>query len=126
MMGALSVVKGTSVMDSQTSPCLCVDAFPTSTSLNFKSGDVILWKKKQIVKSGSTMHLRSSFIGQGPEGRRLCVSRSSSRKNRKDRKLSIVNELGGQYEETFGDVKLVICFVLVHITLNYGPFSEKI
>ncbi|KAK4275230.1 hypothetical protein QN277_018347 [Acacia crassicarpa] len=109
MMGALSVVGGSSVMDSQTSPCLCVDALPT-TSMNLKS-DFILWrniqvgKKKQIVKS-VTMDLRSSIIGSG-RGWRLSVTRSS-KKQRKDRKLAIVNELGGQYEDTFGDVKAQI------------------
>ncbi|XP_054818463.1 chaperonin-like RbcX protein 2, chloroplastic [Prosopis cineraria] len=115
MVGALSVVGGSSVMDSQTSPCLCVDALPT-TSVNLKSGDVILWRnpteKKQIVKSGA-MDLRSSFIDPGREWR-LCVTKSC-KKQRKGRKLAVVNELGGQYEDTFGDVKMQL--------LNYFTYK---
>ncbi|KAF7816046.1 chaperonin-like RbcX protein 2, chloroplastic [Senna tora] len=109
MVCALSVVAGSSsVMDSQTSPCLCVDVLPT-TSVNLKSGggDVVLWRNpigtKQLVKRG-TMDLRSSFVDPGREYWRLCVT-TRSRKQRKDRRFTIVNELGGQYEDTFSDVK---------------------
>ncbi|XP_027335361.1 chaperonin-like RbcX protein 2, chloroplastic [Abrus precatorius] len=107
MVGALSVV-GSSVMDSHTGPCLCVDALPT-TSLNLKSGgDVVLWKnlmgRKHLTRhGGGTMKLSSSFTDPGREWR-LVVSKSC-KKQRKDRRVTIVNELGGQYEDTFDDVK---------------------
>ncbi|ESW18699.1 hypothetical protein PHAVU_006G062600 [Phaseolus vulgaris] len=108
MVGALSVV-GSSVMESHTGPCLCVDALPTTTSVNLKSGgDVVLCKnlmgRKHLLKHGvGTMKLSSSFIDPGREWR-VFVSRSCKRQ-RKDRRVAIVNELGGQYEESFEDVK---------------------
>ena len=107
MVGALSVV-GSSVMDSHTGPCLCVDALPT-TSVNLKSGGDVLYKnlmgrKHNLVKhGGGTMKLSSSFVDPGREWR-LFVSKSCKRQ-RKDRRVTIVNELGGQYEDTFEDVK---------------------
>ncbi|KAI4306683.1 hypothetical protein L6164_029938 [Bauhinia variegata] len=116
MVGALSVV-GSSVVDSHTGPCLCVDALPT-TSMNLKSGggDVVLCRnsmgKKHLVRRGA-MELRSSFVDSGREWR-LCVNRSY-KKQSKDRKLVIVNELGGQYEDTFEDVKTQI--------LNYFTYK---
>ncbi|WVY92599.1 hypothetical protein V8G54_031687 [Vigna mungo] len=108
MVGALSVV-GSSVVESHTGPCLCVDALPTTTSVNLKSGgDVVLCKnltgRKHLTKhGGGTVKLSSSFINPGREWR-LFVSRSCKRQ-RKDRRVAIVNELGGQYEEGFDDVK---------------------
>lgn len=111
MVGALSVV-GSSVMDSHTGPCLCVDALPT-TSVNLKSGGDVLYKnlmgrKHNLVKhGGGTMKLSSSFVDPGREWR-LFVSKSCKRQ-RKDRRVTIVNELGGQYEDTFEDVKTVTC-----------------
>ncbi|KAI9117825.1 hypothetical protein K1719_011240 [Acacia pycnantha] len=110
MVGALSIV-GSSALDSLMGPCLCVDALPT-TSMNLKSGgDAVLWKK-QSVKRGA-MQLSSSFIGAGREWR-LCVNRNP-RKLRSNRRVKIVNELGGQYEETFGDVKMQL--------LNYFTYK---
>ncbi|KAL3007282.1 hypothetical protein AAZX31_08G324800 [Glycine max] len=119
MVGALSVV-GSSVMDSHTGPCLCVDALPTTTSVNLKSGgDVVLCKnlmgrKHNLVKhgggGGTTMKLSSSFVDPGREWR-LFVSKSCKRQ-RKDRRVTIVNELGGQYEDTFEDVKTAVRTVL--------------
>lgn len=113
MVGALSVV-GSSVMDSHTGPCLCVDALPT-TSVNLKSGGDVLCKnlmgrKHNLVKhGGGTMKLSSSFVDPGREWR-LFVSKSCKRQ-RKDRRVTIVNELGGQYEDTFEDVKAVTCLI---------------
>ena len=111
MVGALSVV-GSSVMDSHTGPCLCVDALPT-TNVNLKSGgDVAVCKNLMgrkhnlLLRSGGrTMDLSSSFTSPGWEWR-LNVSRGC-KKQRKDRRAGIVNELGGQYEEGFADVKTV-------------------
>lgn len=114
MVGALSII-GSSVVDSHTSPCLCLDALP-STNMNLKSGgDLVLHRnsvgRKRLGKLGS-VELRSSFIDSGRELRlsRKALSgivNRSSRKQRKDRRFVIVNELGGQYEDTFEDVKTV-------------------
>ena len=130
MVGALSVV-GSSVMESHTGPCLCVDALPTTTSVNLKSGgDVVLCKnlmgRKHLLKHGvGTMKLSSSFIDPGREWR-VFVSRSCKRQ-RKDRRVAIVNELGGQYEESFEDVKTVTClmYLLVLDLIFYCMFGSK-
>ncbi|XP_061368615.1 chaperonin-like RbcX protein 2, chloroplastic [Gastrolobium bilobum] len=97
MVGGVSVVG-----DSHTGPCLCVDALVT-TSVNLKSGgDVVLWKKKKHLVRRGTMELSSSFVD--PREWRLCVN-TSFNKQRRDRRVTTVNELGGQYEDTFHDVK---------------------
>lgn len=110
MVGAISVV-GSSVMDSHTGPCLCVDALPTTNAVNL-CGDVVLWKNlmgnKQLVKRGGrTLKLSSSFTDPGREWR-IKFSRSCKKqRSDDDRRLTIVNELGGQYEDNFEDVKTV-------------------
>ncbi|MED6204603.1 Chaperonin-like RbcX protein 2, chloroplastic [Stylosanthes scabra] len=59
---------------------------------------------------GNTMELRSSFIDPMREWR-LCLSRSCKKQKRKDhhhhhyRGFNVVNDIGGQYEDTFDDVK---------------------
>ncbi|XP_062084079.1 chaperonin-like RbcX protein 2, chloroplastic [Humulus lupulus] len=124
MVGALSLV-GSSVVDSHACPCLCVDALPT-TNLNFKSvGDL---GRKHTIKaaagSSSSLELNSSFIDSGHDRRRLSVMKSvpgivsrsyrNQRKSNRRRKV-VVNELGGQYEDTFEDVKVQI--------LNYFTYK---
>ncbi|KAF4362045.1 hypothetical protein F8388_023897 [Cannabis sativa] len=126
MVGALALV-GSSVVDSHTCPCLCVDALP-STNMNFKSvGDL---GRKHTVKaaagSSSSLDLSSSFIDSGHERRRLSamksipagivISRSyrNQKKSNRRRKV-VVSELGGQYEDTFEDVKVQI--------LNYFTYK---
>ncbi|WJX37350.1 hypothetical protein P8452_25118 [Trifolium repens] len=105
MLGAISVV-----MDSHTGPCLCVDALPTTT-VNLKSGvgDVVLWKnmmgkKHPMRRRGRSMELSSSFTDPGKEWR-VKFSKSCKKQKSDDRRFTIVNELGGQYEDTFEDVK---------------------
>ncbi|KAJ6895723.1 chaperonin-like RbcX protein 2 [Populus alba x Populus x berolinensis] len=108
MVGALSVV------DPHTSPCLCLDALPT-TNIGLKSsGDLVLqrssMKRKQLTRPGS-LELGSSFVDSRPDWRLSSKAISgivskSSRKQRKDRGLVVVNELGGQYEDSFRDVKM--------------------
>nr|XP_023922373.1 chaperonin-like RbcX protein 2, chloroplastic [Quercus suber]POE98032.1 chaperonin-like rbcx protein 2, chloroplastic [Quercus suber] len=122
MVGALSIM-GSSVVDSHTSPCLCLDALP-STNMNLKSGGDLVFhrnsmSRKRLGKLGS-VELRSSFIDSGRELRlsRKALSgivNRSSRKQRKDRRFVIVNELGGQYEDSFEDVKTQI--------LNYFTYK---
>ncbi|KAF7833738.1 chaperonin-like RbcX protein 2, chloroplastic [Senna tora] len=115
MVGALSMV-GSSALDSHAGPCLCVDALPT-TSMNLKSGgDGVLCRnslgRKHLVRRGA-MQLSSSFIDTKQEWR-LCHNRNP-KKQRNSRRLTIVNELGGQYEDTFGDVKMQL--------LNYFTYK---
>lgn len=108
MVGALSVV-GSTVMESHTGPCLCLDALPT-TNMNLKSGggDLVLQrnsiKSKHMARSTRLVELSSCFSRHDWR----VSSRVSSRKQRRDRRLVVVSELGGQYEDTFEDVKLQI------------------
>ncbi|KAK9999977.1 hypothetical protein SO802_019580 [Lithocarpus litseifolius] len=122
MVGALSIM-GSSMVDSHTSPCLCLDALPL-TNMNLKSGGDLVFhrnsmSRKRLGKLGS-VELSSSFIDSRRELRlsRKALSgivNRSSRKQRKDRRFVIVNELGGQYEDTFEDVKTQI--------LNYFTYK---
>lgn len=103
MTGALSVV-GSSMADSHTCPCLCLDSL-TSNAMNHKSsGDLILHMNSMSKKHNL---LSSSFI----DSRRLSAKALSRNKNpkkqRKTRSLVIVNEVAGQYEDSFEDVKTV-------------------
>ncbi|GMI81593.1 homologue of cyanobacterial RbcX 2 [Hibiscus trionum] len=107
MVGALSVV-GSSVMDPQTAPCLCLDALP-SANMNLKTGGDSMKRKHAMAKPGS-VELGSSFVNSWHDSRLSHkmipgVVNMSSRKQRKDRKLVVVDNLGGQYDDTFGDVK---------------------
>ncbi|CAH2072329.1 unnamed protein product [Thlaspi arvense] len=93
MVGALFVV-GSSVMDSPTSPCLCLDAHTRSSP-----------SRKKILGSARKLELGSSFTGSS------IVFRLSSKRvpriaNRRSKKrLLIVNEdVAGNYDDTFGDV----------------------
>lgn len=114
MVGALSVV-GSTVMESHTGPCLCLDALPT-TNMNLKSGggDLVLQrnsiKSKHMARSTRLVELSSCFSRHDWR----VSSRVSSRKHRRDRRLVVVSELGGQYEDTFEDVKLVRSLELSH------------
>ncbi|KAE8735518.1 hypothetical protein F3Y22_tig00000340pilonHSYRG00546 [Hibiscus syriacus] len=94
MVGALSVVSS-SVMESQAGPCLCLEALPS---------DTIGLKRK--ARPGS-VELGSSFVGSWPDWRlsSKMIFNKGWRKQRKDRGLVVVDNLGGQYEETFGDVQ---------------------
>ncbi|XP_052187288.1 chaperonin-like RbcX protein 2, chloroplastic isoform X1 [Diospyros lotus] len=99
MVGALALV-GSSVVDSHTSPCLCLEALPSS-SLNHKSGGDLVSQRS----SAARKHLlSSSFVDSGHE-LKLLVKAKKSRKPPKHRSLVIVNELAGQYEDSFEDVK---------------------
>ncbi|GAV59751.1 RcbX domain-containing protein [Cephalotus follicularis] len=120
MVGALSVV-GSSVIDSHTGPCLCLDVLPTTT-MNLKScGDLVLhknsMKRKHMARPGS-LELGSPFTDSWRDWRvstKSISSNRSSRKQRKDRRFVVVNELGGQYEDNFEDVKTQI--------LNYFTYK---
>lgn len=115
MVGALSVV-GSSVMDSHAGPCLCLDALPTSVK---GGGELVLRrnssvKRKKVKVAARSLELGSSFVDTWDDWRLSSkvisnmVNRSSrKRKQRRDRRPVIVNEVGGQYEDSFEDVKTV-------------------
>lgn len=116
MVGALSVV-GSSVMDSHAGPCLCLDALPTSVK---GGGELVLRrnssvKRKKVKVAARSLELGSSFVDSWDDWRLSSkmisnmVNRSSMKqKQRRDRRLVIVNEVGGQYEDSFEDVKTQI------------------
>ncbi|XP_010278981.1 PREDICTED: uncharacterized protein LOC104613003 [Nelumbo nucifera] len=123
MVGTLSIV-GSSMVDSHACPCICLDAL-SSSNMSFKSsGDLGLYRsltgRKQLRRPG-TLELRaSSFVDAWDEWRFSAKAISGfvnqrSRKQRKARRLVIVNELGGQYEDSFEDVKAQI--------LNYFTYK---
>ncbi|XP_023729779.1 chaperonin-like RbcX protein 2, chloroplastic [Lactuca sativa] len=91
MVGGISVV-GRSVVDSHTSPCLCLDSFTSKTHMNQT-------KSEHKFRPGS-LELRSSFIHS-----KYLAKTPSCKKQRKAKGLVIVNELGGQYEDSFRDVQ---------------------
>ncbi|TYJ18446.1 hypothetical protein E1A91_A09G123900v1 [Gossypium mustelinum] len=98
MVGAISVV------DSHTGPCLC------STSMNLKTGGELVsqMKRKQGVGRAGCLELGSSFVDSCHDWRlssKMIPGVVNKKSSRKARTLVVVNELGGQYEETFGDVK---------------------
>ncbi|KAL6966500.1 hypothetical protein U1Q18_032280 [Sarracenia purpurea var. burkii] len=107
-MGALSVV-GSPVVDPHTCPCLCLDAL-VSPNLNQKSGgDLVLQRnsfgrKHSPPRPAAALELSSSFVGSG-DGWRLLAKAKNLKKHRRSRSLVVVNELAGQYEDNFEDVK---------------------
>uniref|UniRef100_A0A2P2KBY7 Uncharacterized protein n=1 Tax=Rhizophora mucronata TaxID=61149 RepID=A0A2P2KBY7_RHIMU len=112
MVGALSVV-GSSMVDSHTNPCLCLDALPTTNISHKNGGDLVLqrnsMKRNQSAKAGS-LELGSPFLDSWQSCRlssKAISSNRSSRKQRKDRRLVVVSEFAGQYEDNFEDVKTV-------------------
>ncbi|KAK9273715.1 hypothetical protein L1049_018525 [Liquidambar formosana] len=123
MVGALSVV-GSPVVDSHTSPCLCLDAVLPSSNLNHKSsGELVLKRNSKVGKHlprQGTLELSSSFVDSWHEWRVSAKALSGnvnrfSRKQRKARRLVIVGEVAGQYEDSFEDVKTQI--------LNYFTYK---
>ncbi|KAF3666336.1 putative ABC transporter C family member 10-like [Capsicum annuum] len=107
MVGALSVV-GSSMVDSHSSPCLFLDALPTC---NLGIGDS--FGRKQLPRLG-TMELSTSFVDLRFSAK--CSKGNNYKKQTKGSKnLRIVSDLGGQYEESFSDIKTQI--------LNYFTYK---
>ena len=117
MVGAI-LISSSSFADSCSWPYFFSDSL-SSSNLNVKSsgsGDLGLYRnliaKKQLWRPGS-LDLSSSFIDAWYEWRlsTKMLSHIAYRCSRKHRKLgnhlSIVDELGGQYEDNFNDVKKV-------------------
>lgn len=105
----MSVV-GSSVVDSHTSPCFCLDSMnlKNTAELALQRNSV---KRKQKTRPGS-LELSSTFVDSWYHWRLSCKAISgvnnvnrSSRRRRRDRRVVIVNELAGQYEDAFDDVK---------------------
>ncbi|PWA40162.1 chaperonin-like RbcX protein [Artemisia annua] len=94
MVGGITMV-GSSVIDSHSSPCLCVDSMTSKTQLSHAKSE----GKKHLFRPGS-LELRSSFVHSNYYAKTPC-----SKKQRKGKGLVVVNELGGQYEDTFRDVQ---------------------
>lgn len=109
MVGALSVV-GSSVVDSHSSPCLCLDALPT-TGINLKSSGDFVMKKNSLgrkrLSKPKHLDLSSSFVDSGREWLLSANMINRSSRKHKNRRLVVVDELGGQYDDNFNDVKRV-------------------
>lgn len=106
MVGAAGVVSFT---EAHGSPCMCLDSM-TSGSLILKAkGDGILYRdltgRKNLMTPMFVNLRRSSFLDSWSTKRLACGAYGCSRQNNKVKQLSIVDELGGQYEEGFDDVK---------------------
>lgn len=115
MVGAV-LISNSSFIDSHSCPCLCLYSL-SSPSLKIKSNGELgvrknLLGQKELWKKGS-LDLSSTFIDTWYwprlSGKRISsIVNSYSRKQRKIQKtFKVVDELGGQYEDTFNDVKLV-------------------
>ncbi|XP_071931697.1 chaperonin-like RbcX protein 2, chloroplastic [Coffea arabica] len=105
MAGAAAV---RSFTDARGCACLCLDSM-VSGSLSVKTNvDLVLSKNlsgRRNMKKLKSVDLGSSFLDTRSTKRLSCGTRGSSKKKKKLRHLSIVDEFGGQYEEGFDDVK---------------------
>lgn len=98
MVGSFFVV-GSSVVDSHTSPFLCLDAS------NYKGNGALISRRNSIARN----QFYSTFTDSGRKYGQLAKAKKISRKQQKGRSsLVIVNELAGQYEDSFEDVKTQI------------------
>ncbi|WVY91355.1 hypothetical protein V8G54_036869 [Vigna mungo] len=107
MVGGVSVV-----VESHGCPCLCVEALSNTTTVSVFCNSLSLTLKRRHLQRRATMKLTTSFL------QNHSVSTSLKKQNRHKKKtktLTIVNELGGQYEDTFHDVKKQI--------LNYFTYK---
>ncbi|KAG8388999.1 hypothetical protein BUALT_Bualt02G0183800 [Buddleja alternifolia] len=100
MVGAVSVV-GSSLVDSKTCPCLCFDALP---SCNLNGGDLISQRHSIGKKHVPRLELSSSFTDNSSM-KALSGAKNSKKQRKNRRSLVVVNELAGQYEDNFEDVK---------------------
>ncbi|KVI00215.1 hypothetical protein Ccrd_021538 [Cynara cardunculus var. scolymus] len=88
------MVGGICVVDSHTSPCLGLDSLASSHVNHTSNGDLNL-QRKSISKK-----LSSSFMDS-----KLPAKRIASKNQKRVKGFVIVNELGGQYDDSFHDVK---------------------
>ncbi|KAL0374296.1 UNVERIFIED_CONTAM: hypothetical protein Sradi_3345300 [Sesamum radiatum] len=111
MAGATSVKSFTDSLSS--CPCLCLDSMSSTrlkiTPYSYRSAG----RRRQLTKLRMT-DLSSSFLETWHDWRSSsrmlssCMMSESSRKRQKQPQgLIVVDELGGQYDDTFNDVKMV-------------------
>ncbi|XP_057790071.1 chaperonin-like RbcX protein 2, chloroplastic isoform X2 [Salvia miltiorrhiza] len=88
--------------------CLCVDSIMPST---IKGNNCVSYfyrnvgKRRQLQQQQQRMvHLSNSFLDPWPA--KMVSICTSSTKRHKLQRLIVVDELGGQYEDTFNDVKM--------------------
>lgn len=104
-MGAVSFVSSP-VVDSLANPRLFLDAV---SSCNLSGGDFILQRNlisKKHVPRFSSLELSSSFLDCSSI--KALSGAKNFKKQRKKKSTLIVNELAGQYEDSFEDVKAQI------------------
>ncbi|KAL3537437.1 hypothetical protein ACH5RR_000803 [Cinchona calisaya] len=102
MAGAAAVRAFT---DAHSCPCLCLDSMVSSVKSKM---DLVLYKdlsRRRNMKKLKSVDLSSSFLDTRSTKRFSCGVQGCSKKKKKLHNLSIVDELGGQYEEGFDDVK---------------------
>ncbi|KAK7371871.1 hypothetical protein VNO80_05237 [Phaseolus coccineus] len=107
MVGGVSVV-----VESHSSPCLCVEALSTTNSASVVCNSLSLTLKRKHLLRRGTMKLSTSFLDTHSVNTSL---KKQSRHKKRTKTLTVVNELGGQYEDTFHDVKKQI--------LNYFTYK---
>lgn len=119
MVGALPMMGCSVAVDSHVSRCLRVDALPFSNA-SFRSccGDLGMQRKQS--RRVASLDLSSSFVDAWQEERLSskalsAVVRRQTRRQKRHRNPVIVDELGGQYEDSFEDVTLQI--------LNYFTYK---
>lgn len=121
MVGTFSLLSSPVIDSAHTCPCICLDTM-NSSSMNLKSsGDFGLGRKsmgKKQLRSRQieSLDLSSSFVDPGKEFLGI-VNKRSLRKQTKVRSPVIVNNLGGQYEDNFEDVKTQL--------LNYFTYKAS-
>jgi hypothetical protein len=113
MVGGFSLLSSPVIDSSHACPCICLDPMNCS-SMNLKSG---MGKKQLRSREIGSLELSSSFVDSGKEFLGI-VNKRSSRKQKKVRSPLIVNELGGQYEESFEDVKTVTIYIYGFLIVN--------
>lgn len=102
------VVGALSVVESHTCPCLCLDTL-VSANMNHKtSGDLVLNRNLMTKRH---LELGTSFVDLRFSAKALYRKKKRS----KAKSMVIVNELAGQYEDSFEDVKTQI--------LNYFTYK---
>lgn len=109
MVGAFPVV-GSSVVDSNTCSCLCLDVMPLS---NLSRVESVLPRnsmgRKHRPRPGS-LDLSSSFLDFSSV---KAITRTKNLKKHRKMRRVIVDELAGQYEDNFGDVTSVRNFTII-------------
>ncbi|KAH6837046.1 Chaperonin-like RbcX protein [Perilla frutescens var. hirtella] len=95
-------------------PCLCVDSM-VSSRLSIKRSTIVgNGRRRQVKQKRMMVHLNNSFLNSWHQSRLSAATRSNGN-SRKRQGLIVVDELGGQYEDTFNDIKMEL--------VNYFTFK---